>query len=278
MSFLDQVAVLILTYNEEPNIGRTLAALRRFDEIVVLDSGSTDATRTIVYSFSNARCHVRPFDSHAEQWSHGLTACGVERPWILALDADYVLSAEIIEHIAALSPDADICGYRAGFRYCVFGRGLRGTLYPTSVVLFRRDRAKYIQHGHTQRVIVDGRVSELVGRIDHDDRKPLSRWLSSQQGYARLEAEHLLSTPRAALRMSDRIRLMGWPAPILVFFYTLVARGLLFDGWSGWLYVLQRTLAETMIAAEIVDRQLQQGVVLNSPSSNTPHFNPSIGD
>jgi len=270
MSFLDQVTVLILTFNEEANIGRTLDALARFPEVVVLDSGSTDATLDIVARYPNARWLTRAFDSHAAQWSHGLAACGTGRPWVLALDADYVLPAALVEELAALTPDTAACGYRARFRYCIYGRALRGTLYPPVVVLYRRTHARYVQDGHTQRVVVHGAVMPLRARIDHDDRKPLARWLSSQQRYARLEADHLLSTPARELGRNARIRRMAWPAPILVFFYTLIAKGCLLDGWAGWLYALQRTIAETMIALEIIDRRLRQGSARLAAPSETP--------
>jgi hypothetical protein len=105
-------------------------------------------------------------------------------------------------------------------------------------------------------VIVDGEIECLTGRIDHDDRKPLDRWIASQQKYAKLEVDHLTSTPRTRLRRVDRIRLLSWPAPVLVFLYTLMMKRCILDGLPGWLYVLQRTLAETMIAIEIVDRKL----------------------
>jgi hypothetical protein len=55
----------------------------------------------------------------------------------------------------------------------------------------------------------------------------------------------------------DRIRSMGWSAPIIVLLYTLLWERCIFDGWAGWLYVLQRTLAETIIALEIMDRRLR---------------------
>jgi hypothetical protein len=125
-------------------------------------------------------------------------------------------------------------------------------------VLYRREGAYYRNQGHGHRVVLAGAVEPLSGRIFHDDRKPLSRWLASQQRYAAREAEYLTGTQRNALRTTDRIRRMGWPAPILVFFYTLLFKGCLFDGWPGWYYVLQRTLAEIMIALEIVDRRLCQ--------------------
>jgi glycosyltransferase involved in cell wall biosynthesis len=255
MSFFEQISVLILTYNEAPNIRRTLDALSRFSDIIVLDSESNDGTTEIVGRYSNVRYKSRPFDTHAAQWSYGLTSCGIDRPWILALDADYILSPALVDEIGSLSPSTSVAGYSVAFRYCVFGRPLSGALYPPVIALYRRERARYIQDGHTQRVVVDGTVAYLQELIDHDDRKPLSRWFASQQKYAKLEADHLLSTPRADLSGADKVRLMAWPAPVVVFLYTLIAKGCILDGWPGWLYVLQRTLAEMMIAVELVDRQ-----------------------
>lgn len=256
MSLLDQISVLILTYNEEPNIGRVLAALTRFTDIVVLDSGSTDGTGDIVARFPNARLVTRSFDDHAKQWNHGLKHCGIERPWVLALDADYLLPGALVDEIAALQPSDLQAGYEVAFRYCIHGQRLSASLYPAHVVLYRRDYAQYVQVGHTQRVVVEGGIGALAARIDHDDRKPLARWLSSQQRYARLEADHLLSVPRASLRLIDWIRLTGILGPFLVFLYTLFGKRCILDGWPGWLYVLQRAVAETMIAAELVDRKL----------------------
>jgi glycosyltransferase involved in cell wall biosynthesis len=255
MPFLDHIGVLILTYNEAPNIGRTLDALARFPEVVVLDSGSTDGTLDIVARYPNARALVRPFDSHAAQWNHGLTVCGLVRPWVLALDADYIVPAGLVDEIVSLSPPDAVAGYRIAFRYCVYGRPLSGTLYPPVVALYRRGRVAYVQTGHTQRAVVDGRVEALRGRIWHDDRKPLSRWLAAQQRYTRLEVDYLLETPKTHLRRVDRVRLMGWPAPFLVFLYTLIVKRCILDGWAGWLYVLQRTIAEAMTALELADRR-----------------------
>ena len=257
MGFLADTTVLILTYNEEQNIARTLDALAGFPEIVVLDSGSTDATRAIARRHANVRVATRAFDQHAAQWNFGLTECAIERSWVLALDADYVLPASLVEEISALPLDAEVSGFRAGFRYCMHGRPLSAALYPPHVALFRRARTKFVQDGHTQRPVVDGAVGNLRNRIDHDDRKPLSRWFASQQNYARLEAEHLLTKPRSQLRRIDRLRLMAWPAPLLVPVYTLIVKRCFLDGWPGWLYVLQRMLAELMIAIEIVDRRLR---------------------
>jgi hypothetical protein len=115
-----------------------------------------------------------------------------------------------------------------------------------------------VQGGHTQRLQTSGEVGHLQTRVIHDDRKPLSRWFVSQQKYAKLEANFLLETPKEKLRFTDRLRRSGWPTPLLILIYTLFVKRCIFDGWAGWFYVLQRTIAEAMIVAEVVDRRLRK--------------------
>jgi glycosyltransferase involved in cell wall biosynthesis len=249
----DQITPLIITYNEAPNICRTVGKLLWARRIVVIDSGSTDGTVEILRRYPQVEAIHRPFIDAASQCNFGLTQ--VISPWILSLDADYELSDELMRELALLAPPESIVGYRARFVYRIHGRSLRGSLYPPRTVLYRREKASYRQEGHTQRVVLDGEILPLKGVIYHDDRKPLARWLTSQQRYAREEAEYLLNSSRRALRRTDKFRLMGWPAPIVVFFYTLFVRGCLLDGWPGWCYALQRTIAEMLLALEILDRR-----------------------
>lgn len=259
MSFLERIGVLMLTHNEAPNIARTLDKLAWAKRIVVIDSGSTDGTLDIVRKYPQVEVTNRPFDDFASQCNFGLER--LAEPWVLSLDADYELSTDLIAEMQRLVPTGAAAGFQAAFVYRIYGRPLRASLYPARTVLYRREGAYYRNEGHGHRVVVAGTIEKLSGRIFHDDRKPLAHWLSAQQGYARLEADHLLSTPWENLRRTDRLRLMAWPSPVLTFLYTLVGKGCILDGWAGWLYVLQRTLAETMLALEIVDRRLRNRAV-----------------
>ena len=135
MSFLDKVSVLILTFNEAPNIGHTLTALSAFPEVVILDSGSTDETLAIATSFTNVRICHRPFDNHSAQWNHGLTACGLRGEWVLALDADYLVPASLVVEITALAPSGDVAGYRTEFTFWIMGKPLSRSLYPPVTTL-----------------------------------------------------------------------------------------------------------------------------------------------
>jgi len=254
VSFGHQITPLILTHDEEANIGRTMARLSWADEVVVVDSGSTDATLAILRGFPNARVVRRPFDSFADQCNHGLDL--VRTPWVLSLDADYVLTEALIGEVLALSPAADTAGFEVRFRYCVGGRPIRASLYPPRTVLYRRDRARYANVGHGHRVVVDGLVGALDGEILHDDRKPLERWLEAQARYARQEAQLIHRSAFGELNLPDRIRKLVVAAPMIVFLYTLFVKGAVRDGWPGLGYALQRTLAEMVLSLRLVESHL----------------------
>jgi glycosyltransferase involved in cell wall biosynthesis len=256
-SLADQITPLLITYNESANLRRVLDKLFWAKRIVVIDSGSTDETLDILRTYSQAEVIHRPFTDFASQCNFGLRQ--VMTPWVLSLDADYELSDRLVTELRNLVEDDPIDGYRAGFVYRIYGRPLRGTLYPRRTVLYRKNKALYLNEGHGHRVDVAGKVADLSGIIYHDDRKALARWISSQQRYARDEANYLIESPKDALSAMDKIRLMGWPAPIVIFFYTLFVKGCVLDGWPGWYYALQRVCFEVLMALEIVDRRLRKG-------------------
>jgi glycosyltransferase involved in cell wall biosynthesis len=250
---LEDITPLILTYNEEPNLSRTLSRLAWAREVVVLDSASTDATREIAAQFPNVRFEVRAFDDHTTQWNFGVDACRSD--WVLALDADYVLGIGFEEELKQL--DGAENAYDAGFRYLIFGQALRGSLYPPRAVLFARSCCRYVQDGHTQLLQIKGTLGHLKTKIDHDDRKPLTRWFSSQDKYAHLEAEKLAAADPGKLRMQDKLRRSMWAAVPASLIYTLFIKGTLWDGWHGWYYALQRALAEMMLALRLIERRFK---------------------
>ena len=251
---LSNITPLILTYNEEANIGRVLDRLTWADRILVVDSYSTDRTLEILADYPQVSVIQRPFKSFADQCNFGIA--NVESEWVLSLDADYVCAPNLPDELESI-PENIADAYTARFRYCVFGKPLRGTLYPPRTVLYRRSLARYVQDGHAHRVRIEGRTGLLKSTIDHDDRKPLDAWLKAQRRYARQEATKLLQTPIDQLGTPDRIRRMKVAAPVLAPLYALVAKGNILNGKAGMYYALQRAYAELLLSIELLDASLR---------------------
>jgi glycosyltransferase involved in cell wall biosynthesis len=250
---LEKVTPLILTYNEASNIGRTLQQLTWANTIVVIDSYSNDETLEILYSYPQVKIFQRKFDSFAGQCNYGLTK--IASPWVLSLDADYILTDELIDEIQALPADLDIDSYSIRFKYCVFGKPLRGTLLPPRKVLYKKAKAIYKDDGHAHRVWVEGNSAMLSGYIHHDDRKSLSRWLWAQDRYMIIETQKLLATPAHELSWGDRIRKQKLLAPFIILFYCLILKGGILDGWQGWYYAFQRVLAEILLSTRLIETE-----------------------
>ncbi len=257
-SVLGRTTPLLLTYDEMPNLERTFAPLAWAKRIVVVDSGSTDGTREWLARDPRVDLYVRSFDGHASQWRFGLRETGIDTEWILALDADHVLTPELVSELEHLEPPAGIAGFEGRFVYCIEGRPLRAALYPPRIVLARTARSQFVQDGHTQRLETEGVVEQLVAPILHDDRKPRARFLAGQARYAPQEADKLLGAPPGDLSLTDRIREFGWVAPWLVPFWVLVVKGGFLDGRAGWIYAGERAIAEWLIAMALFERRLRR--------------------
>lgn len=254
MPRLDDITPVILTYNEAPNLERTLSALAWAKQILIVDSDSSDATREIAQRRRGVTFVSRAFTTHAEQWNFAIHHHAITTPWVLALDADYFVTEQAAQEIASSPDDSGVVGYRFGFNYAVLGKVIRSGIYPPVVCLFRRDKGRYLQDGHTQRLELQGETRSARARLIHDDRKPFARWASSQARYAQLEAEKLSA---ASHGLKGWIRTRTPVAAVATCFYCLVVRGGLLEGPPGWLYALQRTAAEGLIAAAYFEQKLR---------------------
>jgi glycosyltransferase involved in cell wall biosynthesis len=253
------LTALLLTWNETANIGRTLAALHWLNNILVIDSGSTDGTLELLAAHPNVRVLHRPFDSFAEQCNFGLDRISTE--WVLSLDADYGVPPELARSMPSLLERADqdnLAGFSLPFRYCIDGRPLRGSLLPPRTCLYRTLNGRYRDEGHGHRVVIQGEVAPLPLPLLHDDRKPLARWLASQQKYLRIEAANLLGTPSHRLSWVDRLRKHTPLSPLAAITFCLLLRGGLLDGRAGLTYALQRAYAELLLVLMLDEERKRQ--------------------
>jgi hypothetical protein len=101
-------------------------------------------------------------------------------------------------------------------------------------------------------------VRSLKAKIDHDDRKSLSRWLQAQDHYTRLEAEYIQRSSWSELTVPDKLRRFPAVAPIVAFLYCYFGKLVFLDGKAGLHYALQRLLAEALLTLRLVESKLNR--------------------
>ena len=144
--------------------------------------------------------------------------------------------------------------HEVAFDYCIAGIPVWGSILPPRTVLYKAASATYVDDGHGHQLVNTADPGRLEFRVQHDDRKPLSRWLVAQVQYAAKEAKKIRSARFSELGINDRIRKLLFIAPIAVFLLVYVIRGGFMSGWRGLFYALQRFTAELLLSLFLIER------------------------
>lgn len=222
-----KISAAIITYNEERNIARAIESLRCCDEIVVIDSGSSDRTVELAGNHG-ARVIETHWRGYAAQKNFAAEAC--QHPWILSIDADEALSEALEGEIWQLKkngPTAD--GYTMPRLAQYLGRWIQHSgWYPDRKVrLFDRSKAKWVGEFVHESLHLDGRVGGLESNLLHYTCSSLSEHLKTMDRYTTLAAEQIVSQKQPVRWRSMAID------PAWTFFKSyIVQRGFL-DGPEG---------------------------------------------
>jgi glycosyltransferase involved in cell wall biosynthesis len=272
-----KVSLLILTFNEEVNLPRCLDSVAWCDDIVVLDSGSTDSTLRIAQQ-AGARTLSRKFDNFAEQRNFGLNTAQFKYEWVLHLDADEVVTPEFQEALKELQPNTDIDAYFVPSKTMLFDKWLKHAgMWPTfQVRLGHRDKLRFIQVGHGQRedLPLERTAKFNEPYLHYSFSHGLTSWLQKHVRYAHDEAVELVKArnqlgpalieqdSKSADQTVNSRRQMKLAAnriplflrPFARFFYVYgLKRGFL-DGRRGLLYAFMLAVYEGMIAIQAYEK------------------------
>jgi glycosyltransferase involved in cell wall biosynthesis len=229
------LSVAIVTFNEEQNIARTLTSVSWADEIIVVDSHSTDRTVEIARSFG-ARVIERDWPGFAAQKNFAIERCTGD--WILSLDADEELSPALQQQMrAALAAGPTVDAFYLKRRNYFLGRWIRhGGFYPDSKLrLFRRG----VTSGFTARAVhevitFNGAAATLDADIIHHAYPTLSDYIDHMNRYSDLGAQVLLERGRTADSLPAFIARV-WLFPWLGFAWNYFFRLGILDGREGLL-------------------------------------------
>jgi glycosyltransferase involved in cell wall biosynthesis len=259
-------SVVVLTLNEERNLPRCLASARACDDLVVLDSRSTDRTVELARA-AGARVFTRPFDNFADQRNHAQREIPFRHRWVFHLDADEQLTPELVAECRAAVSAGDVDGFFVAPKMIFHGRWIpHCTDFPAYQARFVRvPEFRFVEVGHGQREAPGQRLGRLRSSYLHDlSADGDEAWLEKHQRYASAEAAaHLVDTRPVAWRMLvsanslERRRALkrlsfSLPCrPALRFVYQYFLRRGFLDGSEGWHYCRLLARYERMVAEEL---------------------------
>ena len=251
-----KLSVTVITRNESANLARALDSVRWADEIIVVDSESTDNTVEIARRFTE-RVIVRPWPGYVDQ--KNFAAAQASHDWILSLDADERVSSALAGEIRGLlTTEPTVAGYRIPRRAFYLGRWIRSTdWYPDHQLrLYDRRRAKWSGRYVHESVSPDGPVKRIRNAIEHFPYRDLSHHVQTMDRYTTLAARQLFEDGRRASWVDILV------VPRLTFFRNFILRGGFRDGMPG--------LVISAMNAYYVGLKFAKLSELCSPSTSTP--------
>ena len=265
------VSVLILTRNEEQNLPDCLASVKWCDDVVVLDSRSTDRTVAVAKS-AGVRVFERTFDDFATQRNYALDEIPFQHPWVFHLDADERFTEPLQRECVVVTAEDRYSGFLVPSKLMFMDKWLRWSgMYPVyQMRLMKLVEIRFIQAGHGQR---EADAKRGVGKmrepyLHYNFSKGLDDWQEKHDRYSTKEAEESLqerqngqigwgdlggTDPVARRRALKRFSMRLPCRPALRFLYMYVLRLGFLDGRPGLAYCRLLATYERMIVTKLKD-------------------------
>ena len=269
------ITVIIFTLNEQIHLPSCFDALQWCDDVIVVDSFSSDNTE-IICQQRGARFFQNSFAGFGHQRNWALDNTSPKNAWILILDADERVTPTLVDEMAAIAhvdPD-EIGAYRLRRRFYMWERWLRySSLYPSWVVRFiRHDRVRYVNRGHAESQEVQGETRDLANDLIDENLKGIAEWFDRQNRYASKEAEFELNQEKNGLRATElfssdalikraALKRLGGAIPargLIYFLYSYIYRLGFLDGKPGFVFCIMKAWYQSQIAIKKFDYRINQ--------------------
>jgi len=247
------VSAIVVCFNEERNIDACLESLRWCDEIVVVDSFSTDRTVEICRQYTD-RVVQRQWAGYREQkaFAHSLAT----KEWVLLVDSDERVSPELRAEIKETLQSCD--GSCAGFAVPRLAFYLdrwwwRGDWYPDyNIRLFRRDRATWGGTDPHEKILVNGRVRRLRNPLHHFSYRDIEDHVQRINRFTSISSRELFNEQRA-WRLGDALF-----RPAFRFFRSYILKRGFLEGFAGFYVALTSAVYVFLKYAKLWELELQK--------------------
>ncbi len=273
---MSPITVIILTHNEEQNIFECVRSVAWADDVIIVDSGSTDATLAeALRAKADVRIFHHPFQDFGDQRNWALDETAPKHPWILFLDADErvtpALAQSIDRHTTQPSPTV---GYYLCYKNFFLGTWLkRCTRFPTwQLRLLKQGEVRYEKMGHGQKEVTTGPLDYIHEPYDHYGfSQGVAHWIARHNKYSTEEIGLILQLRQEPLALSDlwkadrvgRNRCMKRIAsrlpfrPLIGFFYLYIWKRGFLDGYAGLMFCLLRLTHEIHMVVKLAEKRHQ---------------------
>jgi len=267
------VSVMIFTLNEQIHLPSCLDALAWCDDVIVIDSFSSDSTQ-IICEQRGARFFQNKFTGFGHQRNWALDNTSPKYKWVLILDADERVTPELVAEMSEVfkKDQEQVGAYRLRRRFYMWGKWLRySSLYPTWVVRFIRvDRVRYANRGHAETQEVEGEIKSLESDLIDENLKGIDEWFERQNRYASKEADFELEQEKSGLKLLElfsfeplkrraALKRFAWRMPArgaVYFFYSYFLRLGFLDGKAGFVFCSMRAGYQSQIAIKKYDSRI----------------------
>ena len=188
-------SIYILTYNEEIDIADCIKSALLSDDVIVVDSFSTDRTIEIASRYP-VRIVQHEFESHGKQRTWMLETIETKHEWAYILEADERMTPELFAECIAATKNQAAIAYYVAERVMFMGKWIRySTQYPRyQLRLFQKGKVWFTDYGHTEREVCEGTTGFLKETYPHyTSGKGLSRWIDKHNRYSSDEAKETIS-------------------------------------------------------------------------------------
>ncbi|MBH8555082.1 glycosyltransferase family 2 protein [Nostocaceae cyanobacterium CENA357] len=266
-------SIYILTYNEELDIAACIESAMLSDDIIVVDSCSSDRTVEIASRYP-VRVVQHPFESHGQQRTWMLESIPPKYGWVYILEADERMTPELFAECVQASQNSDYIGYYVAERVMFMNHWIRySTQYPRyQMRLFRHGKVWFTDYGHTEREVCEGVTSFLKETYPHyTSSKGLSRWIEKHNRYSTDEAKEtlyqlqqgkvnwrdlFLGKSEVERRRALKDLSLRLPArPLLRFLYMYFILGGCLDGRAGMAWCTLQAFYEYLILLKVWEMQ-----------------------
>lgn len=271
-------SIYILTYNEELDIAACIESALLSDDIIVVDSCSTDRTVEIANRYRDQGYPVRveqhPFESHGRQRTWMLREVPTQYEWVYILEADERMTPQLFQECLEAIKSQEYIGYYVAEQVMFLGSWIRrSTQYPRyQMRLFRKEKVWFTDYGHTEREVCEGPTGFLKQTYPHYTcSKGLSRWIDKHNRYSTDEAYETLRqmqqgkvkwgdlffgrTEVARRRALKDLSLRLPFRPFLRFLYMYFVLGGVLDGRAGFAWCTLQSFYEYLILLKVWEIQ-----------------------